>query len=96
MIPDLAHQLAAASPCPDLIDLRTTYQIKPGSQVERVLQLLDEGKKAWTYEELTEATGFARNAINVAVFRLKRAGLIEVAGTVPGRTKPRVLLRATI
>lgn len=89
MIPDLAHQLAAASPCPDL---RTTYQIKPGSQVERVLQLLDEGKKAWTYE----ATGFARNAINVAVFRLKRAGLIEVAGTVPGRTKPRVLLRATI
>lgn len=96
MIPDLAHQLAAASPRPDLIDLRTTYQIKPGSQVDRVLQLLGDGETAWTYEALTEATGFARNAINVAVFRLRRAGLVEVAGTVPGRTKPRVLLRATI
>lgn len=96
MLPDLADQLVAASPRPELIDLRTTYQIKPGSQVDRVLALLDESEKAWTYEDLTKTTGFARNAINVAVFRLKRAGLVEVAGTVPGRTKPLVLLRATI
>ena len=96
MIPDLAGQLVAASPRPELIDLRTTYQIKPGSQVDRVLALLDESEKAWTYEDLAKTTGFSRNAINVAVFRLRRAGLIEVAGSVPGRTKPRVLLRATI
>ena len=96
MLPDLLDQLCAVTGCPELIGLRTTYQIKPGSQVERVLQLLDESEKAWTYADLAKATGFARNAINVAVFRLRRAGLVEVAGSVPGRTKPRVLLRATI
>lgn len=96
MLPDLLDQLCAVTGCPELIGLRTTYQIKPGSQVDRVLALLDESEKAWTYEDLAKTTGFSRNAINVAVFRLRRAGLIEVAGSVPGRTKPRVLLRATI
>ena len=96
MIPDLAGQLVAASPRPELIDLRTTYQIKPGSQVDRVLALLDESEKAWTYEDLAKTTGFSRNAINVAVFRLRRAGPCGQRTPIPGANHERALpLRRT-
>ena len=73
-----------------------TYSIREGSQVDRVLEVLDQAPAPLSYDQLIVATGFTRNSLCAAIHRLKKADLVEVASVEPGRTNHRVRFRATI
>lgn len=93
MLPDLLDQLCAVTGCPP--PSRADGVLRPGSQADRIYQLIDGSDRAWTIDDLVVQTGITRNSVTIAVWRLKRLGLLERTGEEPAATKPRALYAAT-
>ena len=93
MLPDLLSQLCAATGSPP--PPRAAGLLRPGSQPEQILQLLVDSERAWTATQLQTATGFTRNSVTIALWRLRRLDLVTRVGEEPATTKPRALYAAT-
>lgn len=93
MLSDLLGQLCAATESPP--PPRATGLLRPGSQPDQILQLLTDSERAWTVAQLQTATGFTRNSVTIALWRLRRLELVERVGEEPATTKPRALYAAT-
>ena len=93
MLPDLLGQLCAATKSPP--PPRAAGWLRPGSQPEQILQLLVDSERAWTAAQLQTATGFTRNSVTIALWRLRRLELVARVGEEPATTKPRALYAAT-
>lgn len=80
MTPSILEQVSAATGQKYLA--ARDYVIKPGSQADQLLKVLEDSGEGWTYAEMSRKFGWASSALHSAVFRLKKLGLIERDGVV--------------
>lgn len=80
MIPSIVQQVVAATGI--VPDKMMQYNIKRGSQTDRLYRLMDETGFGWTYGELEHKLGWSKNSLHSALHRLKLLGLIERDGVV--------------
>lgn len=92
MMPSLAAQVAACTG--STVPPRAAGVLVPGSQADRIYQLLDESFGAWPVKDVMSATGYGYNSVTCALRRLCDLELIERCGTQRARTRPMTMYRS--
>lgn len=92
MMLSLAAQVAACtgSHAPP----RAAGVLVPGSQADRIYQLLDDSSRPWTAQDVMSATDYGYDSVTCALRRLCELGLIERCGAQRTQARPRTMYRS--